>query len=206
MATGTLPLVLFAPGAGKPSSSDWMRDWAARLAEIGTVVPFDHPYQEAGRGRPDRMPKLVEHARGKLRAAQEAHPERPVLFAGKSMGSRVACHLSLEEDIAGIVAFGYPLAGGGKRDKLRDEVLVALRTPILFLQGTRDKLAPLDLLEDVRQRMSSTSSLHIVPTGDHSLLVTKTHSKQTGRTQRHEDDAVFASIQAFVAQLGSPDD
>ena len=202
------PLILFAPGAGLPVSSPWMQAWAERLASLGTVVPFDHPYQAAGRKRPDRMPVLVEHARSVLHEARAAHPGAPVVFAGKSMGSRVGCHLVVEggEPIDAVVAFGYPLCGGGDRAKLRDEVLLNLRAPLLFVQGTRDKLAPLDLLEDVRGRMTAPSQLQVVPTGDHSLLVTKTHTKQTGRTQADEDQTVLEAIRGYVASIapGSP--
>lgn len=192
------PVILFAPGAGKPSSSPWMRRWADRLGTLGHVHAFDHPYQEAGRGRPDRMPKLVANARAKLEAVQAEFPDHPVVFAGKSMGSRVGCHLSLEVPIHAIVCFGYPLAGGGNPEKLRDQVLIDLRTPILFVQGTRDRLAPLELLATVRDRMTAPSTLAVVPTGDHSLLVTKTHTKQTGRTQEDEDDDALATIETFL--------
>ncbi len=198
------PRILFAPGAGKPSSSPWMVRWAERLATLGEVVPFDHPYQEAGRSRPDRMPALVAHARARAEAAQAAHPDRPLVFAGKSMGARVGCHLSLQLELQALICFGYPLAGGGDRNKLRDQVLVDLTTPILLVQGTRDRLAPLDLVEDVQRRMRASVESHVVPTGDHSLLVTKTHTKTTGRSQSDEDDEALAAIRAFLARTLSP--
>ena len=194
-------VLLFAPGAGLPSGSPWMQAWIERLAPLGTVLAFDHPYQQAGRKRPDRMPILVDHARTYLQQARNAHPEASITFVGKSMGSRVGCHLSLMEPIDRIICFGYPLAGGKHRDKLRDQVLMELQTPILFIQGTRDKLAPLETLATVRARMEAPSELHVVPTGDHSLQITKTHTKQTGRSQENEDEQILLVIHNFLGAV-----
>ena len=130
--------LLFAPGAGLPSGSSWMQTWAQHLAELGSVHAFDHPYQVAGRKRPDRMPVLVAHAREQL----PVPADDAVVFAGKSMGSRVGCHLSLEVPLSAVVCFGYPLAGGGDRTKLRDEVLISMTTPVLFIQGTPRQAVP----------------------------------------------------------------
>ena len=105
--------------------------------------------------------------------------------------------------VDGLICLGYPLCGMGRRDKLRDQVLVELRTPVLFVQGTRDALCPLDLLDEVRQRMTAPSRLHVVTTGDHSLQVTKTHTKQTGRSQDDEDAASLAAIASAVADWTS---
>lgn len=191
--------ILLAPGAGKPSSSAWMEAWADRLQSLGQVVAFDHPYQVAGRKRPDRMPTLVAHARGQW---EQVQARGPVVFVGKSMGARVGCHLSLEVPLHAVIAMGYPLAGGGDRSKLRDAVLRELTTPILFVQGTRDRLAPLDLFDEVAAGLTTRHRRHVVPTGDHSLLVTKTHTKQTGRTQADEDADVLSAMRTFLADLG----
>jgi predicted alpha/beta-hydrolase family hydrolase len=192
-------LIVLAPGAGLPSTSPWMLAWAERLGTLGRVVPLDYPYRLAGRSRPDRLPVLVAHHRQIIE--EQRRPGERVVLAGKSMGGRVGCHVSLEIEVDGLVCLGYPLAAMGNTAKLRDQVLVDLRTPVLFVQGTRDKLCPLDLLEDVRGRMTARSTLHVVPTGDHSLQVTKTHTKQTGRTQDDEDGAVLAEIAAFVRSM-----
>lgn len=198
------PLLLFAPGAGAPSTSAWMAAWAARLATLGSVVRLDYPYQLAGRRRPDPLPRLIEAHREALAAARAAHPAaRPLVLCGKSMGSRVGCHLSLTEaGIDGLVCLGYPLRGAGRAGRLRDQVLLELRVPALFVQGTRDPLCPLELLEEVRARMAAPGALHVVPEGDHSLEVTKRHLKATGTTQEDSDAAVLAAIRSFVAGLG----
>lgn len=194
-------LVLFAPGAGAPSTSAWMQAWARRLASLGPVVTLDYPYALAGRKRPDPLPRLLAAHREALAAARQAHPGLPVVLAGKSMGSRVGCHLAAEDASAaiGLVCLGYPLVGQSGR--VRDEVLLALRTPVLFVQGTRDPLCPLDHLQRVRRRMTARTALHVVETGDHSLEVTKAHTRTTGTTQAASDDAALAAIEPFVRRL-----
>lgn len=177
-----------------------MQAWAARLRGLGPVRQFDYPYQREGRKRPDRLPELIEAHRDALDALRAEHPGAPVVLAGKSMGSRVGCHLALEEAVAGVICFGYPLVG--QNGAVRDEVLVALRRPILLIQGTRDPLCPLDALDAVRARMTAPCTLHVVPTGDHSLQVTAAHRKATGRSQDDEDDAALDAVRTFVEGLG----
>jgi predicted alpha/beta-hydrolase family hydrolase len=89
----------------------------------------------------------------------------------------------------------------GDRTKLRDEVLRALRTPILFVQGTRDPLCPLDLLERVRAEMKARNVLHVVEGGDHSLIVPKRQLQVKGETQEDVDQGILNQIAQFVEQL-----
>jgi predicted alpha/beta-hydrolase family hydrolase len=195
-------LILFAPGAGAPSTSAWMLAWKKRLETLGRVVPFDYAYMTEGRRVPDPLPKLIETHRAALHAARAEHTG-PVILAGKSMGSRIGCHLSLTEPaIDGLVCFGYPLKGAGKRTALRDEVLLALRTPILFVSGTRDPLCPLDLLEPVRAKMTAKNTLFRVDGGDHSLEVRKTDLRGRGQTQDDVNTAILEAVSGFVEGLG----
>ena len=204
-------LILFAPGAGAPSSHPWMQNWKRRLSEIGEVETFDYDYMRAGRKRPDRLPQLIAAHRAALgtfvdREARSVNREepRPRLFlVGKSMGGRIGCHVSLEEKINGLVCLGYPLCAMGDRTKLRDEVLRALTSPILFVQGTRDALCPLDLLERVRGGMKAGNFLHVVEGGDHSLRVPKRQLQAAGETQDDVDQKILKSIANFVSGLDS---
>jgi uncharacterized protein len=190
---------LFAPGAGAPSSHPWMRRWAELLETLGPVHLLDYPYMKEGRNRPDPLPKLVAAHRAALERVRESHAGEVVLI-GKSMGSRVGCHLALEEKVPAVVCLGYPLCGGGDARKLRDEVLRNLTTPILFVQGTRDSLCPLDRLKGVRGEMKTENDLHVVDGGDHSLLVSKTQLKATGQTQEDVDRRILAAIREFVGE------
>jgi len=177
-----------------------MRGWTKRLETLGSVVAFDYPYMAAGRRAPDKLPALIEAHRAALNNARTAHAG-PIVLIGKSMGGRVGCHLALEETVAGLVCLGYPLKGAGKSGKIRDEVLLALRTPVLFVQGTRDALCPLQLLGDVRSRMQAQNELEVVESGDHSLLATKGHLASNGLTQADVDSRVLAAIDAFTGAL-----
>src|SRR5947207_6444382 len=199
------PLLLFAPGAGAPSSHPWMQDWKKRLSGIGVVETFDYDYLREGRRRPDRLPQLIAAHRKALKRVRERHRAESIILVGKSMGGRVGCHLSLEEKVDGLVCLGYPLCAMGDRTKLRDEVLRALSTPILFVQGTRDSLCPLDLLERVRAEMKTQNVLHVVEGGDHSLRVPKRQLQAIGKTQEDIDEGIFQSITEFTAGVpGKP--
>jgi len=184
---------LLAPGAGAPSSHPRMRTFARLLGSLGSVEPFDYPYAIDGGKRPDPLPKLIAAHRAALASLREKH-DGPIVLAGKSMGGRVGCHVALVEPVAAVICLGYPLCGAGDRSKLRDQVLLELRTPAMFVQGTRDPLCPLDLLEGVRKRMRAPSTLHVVDGADHSLMVAKTTLKALGSTQEEADDQILAAI------------
>jgi len=191
-------LILFAPGAGAPSSHPWMQNWKRRLSEIGEVETFDYDYMRAGRKRPDPLPLLIAAHRAALQAAREKYQPDSTLLIGKSMGGRIGCHVSLEEKVDGLVCLGYPLCAMGDRTKLRDEVLRALTTPVLFVQGTRDALCPLDLLESVRNGMKAPNLLRVVEGGDHSLRVPKRQLQTASETQEDVDQRAFEAVAAFV--------
>jgi predicted alpha/beta-hydrolase family hydrolase len=195
-------LILFAHGAGAPSGSAWMRAWAARLGTLGQVVSFDYPYMRAKRKAPDKQPALIAAHGEALAEARAQHPRGPIVLAGKSMGSRIGCHLAVQrQDIAALVCFGYPLRSGAT-GALRDEVLRALRTPILFVQGSKDPLCPLADLTRVRAQMTAPSELHVVEGGNHSLEVGVRELRAAGRTQEEVDAGVLAAVQSFLAAQG----
>ena len=180
-----------------------MQNWKRRLSEIGEVETFDYDYMRAGRKRPDPLPQLIAAHRAALGSgARETSTGLRHFLIGKSMGGRIGCHVSLEEKVDGLVCLGYPLCAMGDRTKLRDEVLRALTTPILFVQGTRDALCPLDLLERVRAEMKAPNFLHVVEGGDHSLRVPKRQLQATGETQEDVDQRAFQAIAKFVSTLG----
>src|SRR5947209_15674183 len=194
------PLILFAPGAGAPSSHPWMQNWKVRLSEIGDVKTFDYDYMRERRQRPDPLPKLIAAHRKALSQARERHSAGSTIMIGKSMGGRIGCHVSLEEKVDALVCLGYPLCAMGDRTKVRDEVLRALTTSIVFVQGTRDSLCPLDLLERVRTEMKAPNFLHVVEGGDHSLRVSKHQLQAAGETQNEVDQRILQAISGFVNQ------
>src|SRR5262249_46300339 len=140
----------------------------------------------------------VEAHRRALAEARLRHP-LPVVLAGKSMGSRVGCHVALvEESVRALVCFGYPLKGAGKTAPVRDEVLLSLKTPILFVTGSRDPLCPLDRLDGVRSHMKASSSLFVVEGGDHSLQVSAGQRKASHKTQEDIDGEIMARVREFL--------
>ena len=179
--------------------------FAGLLGELGSVRSFDYPYaRPAAGGRPrkapDKLEVLIEAHRqelAELRAASDAADK--LFLAGKSMGGRVGCHVALQEQVSGVVCFGYPLRG--QNGKLRDQVLLELRTPVLFVQGTRDTLCALPELEDVRRRMTAPSELFVVEGGDHSLESSKTALKAQGLTQADVERAIQSAVRRFSDAL-----
>ena len=175
-----------------------MQQWKERLQTIGDVEIFDYAYTREHRKRPDPLPQLIAAHRKALDRARERHRGKSTILIGKSMGGRVGCHLSLEEKVDGLICLGYPLCAMGDRTKLRDEVLRALTTRILFVQGARDSLCPLDLLERVRAEMKAPNFLHLVEGGDHSLRVPKRHLQASGETQDDVDQKILTAIAGFI--------
>jgi predicted alpha/beta-hydrolase family hydrolase len=193
-------VIVLAPGAGAPTSSPFMRRMAAALSKLGAVEPFDYPYQVAGRRSPDRREVLVKAHHDALARARAKHPHVPAALVGKSMGSRMGCHVAVEaaDKPRALVCLGYPLAGRGPE---RKGVLLELTTPILFVQGTRDPLCPLDELARVRERMSAPNELFVVEDGDHSLAARKRSLKERGETEASVEAAVDRAIAEFLVRF-----
>jgi predicted alpha/beta-hydrolase family hydrolase len=192
-------VIVLAPGAGAGSDSPWMRGWRERLSGITRknvyVETLDYPYRRAGRKAPDKLPVLIEAHRQALAEARSHVPAGArVALVGKSMGGRVGCHVALAEPIDALVCLGYPLRGAA--GTLRDEVLLGLRVPVLFVQGTRDPLCPLDLLRALLPRMTARNALFVVEGGNHSLEVPRRGA--AAGAQERSDQAVLQAIQTFL--------
>jgi predicted alpha/beta-hydrolase family hydrolase len=184
-----------------------MKDWAKRLAALGSVHPFDYAYQRAGKKSPDRPPLLVSAHRNELEQLRATHAG-PIVLIGKSMGGRIGCHVAVElakegvpaaERPVALVCLGYPLVAPG--GAVRDEVLLQLETPVLFVQGTRDAMCPLERLAGVREKMTAPSELHVVEGGDHSLKASAAALRAQGLTQKDVDQGIFSAIEAFVTRF-----
>jgi uncharacterized protein len=176
-----------------------MQRWENRLSDLGAVQTFDYDYMREARKRPDRPAQLIAAHRAALAEARAKFGfDTPTFLIGKSMGGRIGCHVALEEKVNGLICLGYPLCAMGDRRKLRNEVLLALTTPILFVQGTRDALCPLDLLESVRAALKAPNFLRVVEGGDHSLGVMKRELQAANETQEDVDRRIFDAIARFV--------
>jgi predicted alpha/beta-hydrolase family hydrolase len=133
------------------------------------------------RRRPD-PPKILEATvRAAVAGAREALPDLPMIAGGKSMGGRMTSQAQSREPLRGVeglVFLGFPLHAPKKPDDKRAAHLFDVKIPMLFLQGTRDTLADLQLLTPICDRLGARATIHIVEGGDHSFKVLK----RSGRT------------------------
>ena len=121
-----------------------------------------------------------------MRHAADRGHGLPVIAGGKSMGGRMASMLAAAQGAefggTALVFFGYPLHPPGRPGQLRDAHLPRIRVPMLFIQGSRDALARLDLVEALVKRLA-LARLDVVTGGDHSFRVpgVKRSDEETGR-------------------------
>lgn len=195
--------VVVAHGAGAGMEHPFLRGFCDALNSLGlATLRFNFPYREAGRKFPDRPPVAIAAWRAAMDTAQaqaEANGDRgPVWAAGKSFGGRMAS-MAVADGMAaaGLVYLGYPLHAPGKPEKLRDQHLYGLPTPMLFLQGTRDPFATPGLLAGVVSRIGPNAVLQWVEGGDHSFAV--------AGMKRPADEAgasLAAPVAGFIAARG----
>ena len=174
---------MFAHGAGAGMNHPFMQRAAQALEARGIVTHrFDFPYMQAKKSRPD-PPAVAEAAvRRAVAEAAGAHPGLPVFAGGKSFGGRMTSQAQAAQPmpgVRGLVFFGFPLHPPGRPGTSRAEHLTAVDVPMLFLQGTRDEFAQLDLLREVIARLGDRATLHLIEEGDHSFKV----PKRTGKTE-----------------------
>ncbi|CAM9002378.1 unnamed protein product [Rhodiola kirilowii] len=199
------PVVVFAHGAGAPSSSEWMIRWRDKLEkslEAVEVITFDYPYLSGGKRRaPPKAEKLIDYHLEVVNEASKKYPDHPLVLAGKSMGSRVSCMVAACEDsgVSAVICLGYPLKGAN--GKVRDETLLQLRTPTMFVQGSKDGLCPLERLEAVRTNMECPNKLHVIEGGDHSFKISKKQLALSGITQDEAEDLASQAIAMFASQF-----
>ncbi len=180
---GARRLLILGHGAGAPMTHPFMEAAATELADVGIATfRYQFPYMEKGRGGPDTPKVLTATVRSAVKAARKAAPKLSLIAGGKSMGGRMTSLAASQEpltDVEGLVFFGFPLHAPGKPGSERAEHLNAVKIPMLFLQGTRDKLADLEHLRPVCKRLKRRAKLHVVEEADHSFNV----PKRTGKTQ-----------------------
>jgi predicted alpha/beta-hydrolase family hydrolase len=141
---------------------------------------FNFLYSESKKRAPDRQPQLLACWRSVADWLKQDLGTASLFLGGKSMGGRMASYLAAEGyPCAGLVFLGYPLHPPGKTDRLRKAHLPGISVPMLFIAGTRDSFAKLDLLREAIEEISRLASLHVIEDGDHSFKV----PKRAGRSQ-----------------------
>ncbi|MEQ1856349.1 MAG: alpha/beta family hydrolase [Longimicrobiales bacterium] len=189
-------IYVFAHGAGADMRHAFMSAVAERLAGLGIAsFRYNFPYMEKGRGGPNPAPVLVKTVRSAVSEATRLVPGIPLLAGGKSMGGRMTSTAAAAQPLAGVLGlafFGFPLHAPGKASSQRGAHLTDVSLPMLFLQGTRDKLADLELLRPLVGTVKPTPKLHVVDQADHGFHV----PKRSGRT----DEGVLDELCAVFAE------
>ena len=187
---------VFAHGAGAGMTHPFMSAFAGELADRGiATLRYQFPYMERGSRRPDAP--LVAHAtvRAAVTVASRLAPGLPLFAGGKSFGGRMTSQAQAAAPLSrvrGIVFVGFPLHPAGKPADSRAAHLFDVRIPMLFLQGTRDELAMLELLRPVVERLGARATLAVVDDADHAFHV-------PARTGRRDED-VLAELANVTAR------
>ena len=190
--------LLLAHGAGAGMTHRAMTALADGLAERAiATLRFQFPYMERGSRRPD--PPAVAHAavRAACAKATRLAGRLPLFAGGKSYGGRMTSQaqaLAPLPGVRGLVFFAFPLHPAGKPSAARADHLGKVDIPMLFLQGTRDELAELDLLKPVVAKLGSRARLVLVPDANHAFHV-------PAKTGRKDADVLADLLDAAAAWM-----
>ena len=166
---------VLAHGAGAGMNHPFMAAVAQGLAARGvSTLRYEFPYMERGSKRPDTP--AIAHARVREAVAEAARraPGLPLFAGGKSFGGRMTSQAQSAEampGVRGLVFFGFPLHAPGKPSDERATHLAQVKVPMLFLQGSRDEFATLDLLQPVVKKLGKLATLELFEDADHSFHV-----------------------------------
>jgi predicted alpha/beta-hydrolase family hydrolase len=187
---------VFAHGAGAGMTHPFMEAVSIGLAERGiATLRYQFPYMEKGSKRPDSPATAHAAVRSAVAEAARVAPSLPLIAGGKSFGGRMTSQAQAASPIPGVrgIAFlGFPLHPAEKPSDERAKHLFEISVPILFLQGTRDKLADLTLLQPLTEALGERASLHLLQHADHSF-----HAP--ARSGRKDADVLTEILDAFSA-------
>ncbi len=194
-------LLVLGHGAGAGMNHPFLVTLARRLADFGMATfRYQFPYMEEGKRRPDYGAILQATVRSAVATAYDLARGLPLLAGGKSMGGRMASLAAARQSlpgVCGLVFVGFPLHPSGSPGTERAEHLKDVGRPMLFLQGTRDRLASLDLLKPVIRELGSSAHLHLVEGGDHSFNMLES----SGRSQDDALDELTTATTSWAAEV-----
>ncbi len=177
-------LYVLAHGAGAGMRHPFLEAISQRLAEQGVAtLRYQFRYMEQRSRRPDPPAVAAATVRAAVAEAARLAPGLPLVAGGKSFGGRMTSTAQAEEPLPGVrglVFLGFPLHPPGRPDDKRADHLARVTIPMLFLQGTRDEFADLELLRPVAKRLGDRATLHLVEGGDHSFKVPKKSGRSEG--------------------------
>jgi len=189
-------ILVLAHGAGAGMQHPFLASLSNALAahHVATLR-YQFPYMERKGRAPDKPAVLMDTVDAAIAVAAVAAPNLPLFAGGKSMGGRMTSQAAARNSLPGVhglVFFGFPLHPPGAPGVSRADHLAKVTIPMLFLQGTRDTFADLQLLRPVISKLGSLPTLHILDTADHSFHVLKS-SKRTDADALEELAATTAS-------------
>ena len=195
---------VFAHGAGAGMTHPFMERAAGAFASRNiATLRYQFPYMERGSKRPD-TPKVAHAAvRAAVAEAARALPGVPLLAGGKSFGGRMTSQAQAAAPlpgVAGLVFLGFPLHPAGKPSIERAQHLAAIKIPMLFVQGTRDEMADVSLIESTVGALGARASLHWVQDGDHSFRV----PARSARDPSQVLDGVFDAVERWIERVIEP--
>lgn len=191
---------VFAHGAGAGMEHPFMAAMAAGLAqrEIATLR-FQFPFMEQGSKRPDAPAVAQAAVRAAVQEASARVPGVPLFAGGKSFGGRMTSQAQAAQPLAGVrglVFVGFPLHPAGKPSITRAEHLAGVGIPMLFLQGTRDALADLDLVRQAASALGTRATLHVVEGADHAFHVLARSGRKDAEVREEMLDAMAEWMRA----------
>jgi hypothetical protein len=191
---------VFAHGAGAGMTHSFMEAFANGLCERGIAsLRYQFPYMEKGSKRPDPPAVAQAAVRAAIAKAAGVFPGLALIAGGKSFGGRMTSQAQATAPLPGVrgLAFaGFPLHPAGKPSTDRADHLARIDIPMLFLQGTRDGLAEVTLIEGVVKRLGPPATLHLADGADHSFHV-------LARSGRRDADVMNEILDAFANWLGA---
>jgi predicted alpha/beta-hydrolase family hydrolase len=192
---------VLAHGAGAGMRHRFLEAIADSFARQGiATLRYQFPYTESGGRRPDPPGILQATVRAAVAKAREIAPDLPLVAGGKSLGGRMTSNTAAQRPLPGVlglVFLGFPLHPPKQPGESRADHLGAVELPLLFLQGTRDALAELDLITSVCQRLGPRATLHVVEGADHSFAVLK----RSGRSEAQVMEELAVSVAEWCRSL-----
>jgi predicted alpha/beta-hydrolase family hydrolase len=193
---------VLAHGAGAGMTHPFMASIAEGLAERGiATLRYQFPYMEQGTKRPD--PPALAQATVRAAVAEAGRLSLPLVAGGKSFGGRMTSQAQAAAPLPGVrgLAFlGFPLHAAGSPSNERGAHLSDVQVPMLFLQGTRDALAQIDLVRPLVARLGARATLHLFEHADHSFHVPARSGRKDADVRREMLDALAAWME--VAHRG----
>jgi uncharacterized protein len=193
---------VFAHGAGAGMTHPFMDNFAGGLFARGVAtLRYQFPSMQKGSKRPDSPAVAQATVRVAVAAAAQHCGALPLVAGGKSFGGRMTSQAQASEPLAGVrglVFVGFPLHPAGKPSELRSEHLDDIRIPMLFLQGSRDGLAQLDLIQHVTKRLGTYATLRVFEQADHSFHVPVRSGRTDAQVMGKMCDGLAAWIDGLV--------